>query len=537
MHENLKIQTGKSKDKINILNDVKRDVIVNKVDTGKINNIYKIKSKRKINRVKKEKLKLQKIRLVKKKYIGAKPISKYPPIIETVKVNNIDSNRIVEPGGKLRTAIKNKYNNVGIIKTKVSNDFGNRSNKAVSRISTFVGIGVKNIANDTRSQILKTKIDKSEITDTGTEAIKKCITEIGYADNVRRAIVKTARKKIKTRNTKTKIQSVKSNVETARKVAKKTSKGLKKLATLKLFLIIILIFLFILFMVLFMNSMITLICATISSMFIWMFPNGDNSRESIENNLNNYLYKIMEYEDRVQDDIDAIVNSLSAEYRHDGSQIDNLNRFRNSDLNICDYKAVIAILAVQKYEKFINRNTEEFYFKNAEIQDVMDKFYDFSYYYEYNYCPNWDCSIDEDCLLSLSAESFHIEKSTYNMLHDYFSVTLQGPTYEHALRMSTLLEIYMTNDGLISGSSNAYLDKGTWTVTFNIGRDAYNQIDWDRFYLTVTTTYCNNPNHCYLYGNVINYRLDTVLEKCNFTKEQRDLFDVYYLQIQSLLGV
>ena len=48
MHENLKIQTGKSKDKINILNDVKRDVIVNKVDTGKINNIYKIKSKRKI---------------------------------------------------------------------------------------------------------------------------------------------------------------------------------------------------------------------------------------------------------------------------------------------------------------------------------------------------------------------------------------------------------------------------------------------------------------------------------------------------------
>ena len=65
MHENLKIQTGKSKDKINILNDVKRDVIVNKVDTGKINNIYKIKSKRKINRVKKEKLKFQKIRLIK----------------------------------------------------------------------------------------------------------------------------------------------------------------------------------------------------------------------------------------------------------------------------------------------------------------------------------------------------------------------------------------------------------------------------------------------------------------------------------------
>ena len=84
--------------------------------------------------------------------------------------------------------------------------------------------------------------------------------------------------------------------------------------------------------------------------------------------------------------------------------------------------------------------------------------------------------------------------------------------------------------------TNADTANGTWSVTFSVDRESYSKIDWDNFYLTVTTIYCTNPDHCYLYGEVVSYDLDTVLGNCNFTEEQRELFEIYYLQIKSLMG-
>lgn len=43
--------------------------------------------------------------------------------------------------------------------------------------------------------------------------------------------------------------------------------------------------------------------------------------------------------------------------------------------------------------------------------------------------------------------------------------------------------------------------------TYNIGSDGYHKINWNKFYLTVDTVYCSNPNHKYLCGQVVNYKV------------------------------
>jgi hypothetical protein len=322
----------------------------------------------------------------------------------------------------------------------------------------------------------------------------------------------------------------------ARKAAQKTAEVMKKILTSKAGLIIMLALALILVLILLINGIVTVISATVSSMFAWMCPNGDSSDESIKNNISTYISQIEQIETDIQAEIDAIVNGLSPEYRYDGSQIDGLNKFENSDLSICDYEAVLAILAVQKYQKVIDGETVDFSFTDEEIRNVVDMFYDFSYRYEYDYCPDFDCSIDENCLLSLSSGSFNVTGIIYNPSGNCFDITMRGPTYEHVSSLYADLEIYLTGGGKISGGAYADTANGTWSLTLSVDRESYNEIDWDNFYLTVTTIYCNNPNHCYLYGEVINYDLDTVLENCNFTEEQRELFEIYYLQIKSLVG-
>jgi len=484
------------------------------------------------------------LRLKSMKYTIAKADSDNSSAIEMIQAVHSAESTIVQSGGMLKTAIKGTSNGVGTIHSMVHSGVKIGSARDIGNISTAIGGGIKNIAKDTGNQLLKTKIDKSKITDTGTETIKQGFTELRYADNTRKAVLNTARTTVKAgssvknmpKNTRAQIQRIKKNAEMARKAAQKTAEVMKKILTSKAGLIIMLALALILVLILLINGIVTVISATVSSMFAWMCPNGDSSDESIKNNISTYISQIEQIETDIQAEIDAIVNGLSPEYRYDGSQIDGLNKFENSDLSICDYEAVLAILAVQKYQKVIDGETVDFSFTDEEIRNVVDMFYDFSYRYEYDYCPDFDCSIDENCLLSLSAGSFNVTGIIYNPSGNCFDITLRGPTYEHVSSLYAELEIYLTGGGKISGGTYADTANGTWSVTLSIDRESYSKIDWDNFYLTVTTIYCNNPNHCYLYGEVINYDLDTVLENCNFTEEQRELFEIYYLQIKSLMG-
>lgn len=477
------------------------------------------------------------------KYTFAKVDSEGSEAIEMVQTVQSAGGTVAQTGGMLRTTIKNTSNGIGNIKTMVKNGVKLGSRKDISRIATSVRGSIANIAEDTGHQLLKTKIDKSKITDTGTEAIKQGLTDLRYADNARKAVLNTARTTVKAgyavknmpKNTKAQVQRIKKNAQRAKKAAQKTAVVIKKILTSKVGLIIILAVILLMLIIMLLNGLITVICATVSGLFSWMFPDGDTSDTAVQNNISTYISQIQQCETDVQAEIDAIVNGLAPEYRYDGTQIDGLNKFGNSDLQLVDYNAVLAVLATQKFQKVLDNGTADFTFTEEEIRNAVEMFYSFSYYYEYDYCPAWDCSIYENCLLSLSDGSFYVTSNVYNAEYGVYEITFEGSTYEHA-SMTNDLEIYMIDGGTITGSWICSVYSGTWSTTYNFTPELYSQIDWNNVYLTVTTIYCNNPNHCYLYGQVVNYGLETVMRKANFNDEQREIYEIYLTQIETVTG-
>lgn len=478
------------------------------------------------------------------KYTFAKVDSEGSEAIEMVQTVQSAGGTVAQTGGMLRASIKNTSNGIGNIKTMVKNGgmkLGSR--KDISRIATSVRGNIANIAEDTGQQLLKTKIDKSKITDTGTEAIKQGLADLRYADNARKAVLNTARTTVKAgyavknmpKNTKAQVQRIKKNAQRAKKAAQKTAVVIKKILTSKVGLIIILAVILLMLIIMLLNGLITVICATVSGLFSWMFPDGDTSDTAVQNNISTYISQIQQCETDVQAEIDAIVNGLAPEYRYDGTQIDGLNKFGNSDLQLVDYNAVLAVLATQKFQKVLDNGTADFTFTEEEIRNAVEMFYSFSYYYEYDYCPAWDCSIYENCLLSLSDGSFYVTSNVYNAEYGVYEITFEGSTYEHA-SMTNDLEIYMIDGGTITGSWICSVYSGTWSTTYNFTPELYSQIDWNNVYLTVTTIYCNNPNHCYLYGQVVNYGLETVMRKANFNDEQREIYEIYLTQIETVTG-
>ncbi len=478
------------------------------------------------------------------KYTFAKVDSEGSEAIEMVQTVQGAGSAVLQTGGILRTAVKSTSNGIGSIKTMVRNGVKLGSRKDISRIATSVRGSVANIAKDTGQQLLKTKIDKSKITDTGTEAIKQGLTDLRYVDNARKAVLNTARTTVKAgyavknlpKNARAKVQEAKKNIKRAKEAAKKTAIVVKKAMTSKVFWIIMLIAAIILILVLFINGIVAMICSVVSSLFAWTCPDGDTSDEAISNNICTYISKIQQCETDIQAEIDAIINSLDPEYRYDGSQITGLNRYSNSNLELCDYNAVLAYMATKKYQKVLEKETEDFHFTDEEIREAVEMFYEFYYEYDYDYCPDSDCCIDEDCLLSYSDYSFDIVDTYYDSYYDCYEISLEGPTYTESSSMYTILEVYMLDGSLISGSGYADLYNGTWSITYNIGAEAYDNIDWDCFYLTVTTIYCNNENHCYLYGNVANYGVPMVLSLAGFDEEEREIFEIYLAQIETIIG-
>lgn len=479
-----------------------------------------------------------------RKYTFAKVDSEGSEAIEMVQTVQSAGGTVAQTGGMLRTSIKNTSNGIGNIKTMVKNGVKLGSRKDISRIATSVRGNIANMAKDTGQQLLKTKIDKSKITDTGTEAIKQGLTDWRYADNARKVVLNTARTTVKAgyavknmpKDTKAQVQRIKKNAQRAKKAAQKTAVVIKKILTSKVGLIIILAVILLLLIIMLLNGLIAVICTTVSSLFSWMFPDGDTSDTAVQNNISTYISQIQQCETDVQAEIDAIVNGLAPEYRYDGTQIDGLNKFGNSDLQLVDYNAVLAVLATQKFQKILDNGTADFTFTEEEIRNAVEMFYSFSYYYEYDYCPAWDCSIDENCLLSLSDGSFYVTSNVYNAEYGVYEITFEGPTYEHASSMTNDLEIYMIDGGTITGSWICSVYSGTWSTTYNFTPELYSQIDWNNVYLTVTTIYCNNPNHCYLYGQVVNYGLETVMRKANFNDEQREIYEIYLTQIETVTG-
>ena len=550
MQENIEIRTGQEVKAPSVQHGVSHDAITTKTETGKLRNIHGIKSKRKYStKTVFRAIGIKELRLKNKKYTIAKSGGDNLAT-QSVQTVEVAVSTALQAGGMLRTAVKNTSGAAGHIATAVKTRriFTRKSSiKDLGSIAKGVGGGIKNVVKDTGAQLLKTKIDKSTVTDTGTETLKQGATELRYLDNARKAVLNTARTTTKAgyaiknmpRNTRIQAKKIKRTAKKTVESTKKAAAIIKKILTSKTGLIVLLVIIGLLLLVVLLTGIISAICGMVGGLFGWLCPDGgDTSTDTLKSNVSTYISKIQDCETDIQGEIDAIVNGLSCEYRYDGSQIDGLNKFGNSDLRITDYNAVLAVLATQKYKTIRDNGTEDFHFTEEEIRNAVKMFYSFDYHYDYDYCPDWDCSIDENCLLSLSAGSFQISSIvySYNSNGGYYAITLQGPTYEHASSLFTQIVIYMLDGGTISGSGYADVSNGTWSITYNIGADAYNNIDWENFYITATTVYCNNPNHCYLYGEVVNNSIETVMHKCGFTDEECSIYKAYYEQISLLTG-
>ncbi|MBP3856207.1 MAG: hypothetical protein IK990_11430, partial [Ruminiclostridium sp.] len=91
----------------------------------------------------------------------------------------------------------------------------------------------------------------------------------------------------------------------------------------------------------------------------------------------------------IKADIHHIVDEFVCDRRQfpPYEEITELNQFGNKVLNDIDSNEVIAILATLRYRD-VNADVgiSEMMFTDAEIAEVIERYYDFNYYYTYGHC-------------------------------------------------------------------------------------------------------------------------------------------------------
>ena len=406
------------------------------------------------------------------KYNSAKLDSDGSAAIEMVQTVQAAGGVAVQAGGILRTVVKGGANGLGGIKTFVQRGVNVGSIKDVGRIATAVNTTVSGAVKNAGNSLLRTKIDKSTITDTGTETIKQGLTELRYAENVRKAAVNTAHciLKLKLKPRKSKFVNQRLIRKNSKKAAKKAAANMRKMIFSKAGLIVLGVAAAILVIILLVNAVITIICSAISSLFSWLFPppsSSGNPKTETEM-LYDYRTAVVEYIGDKQRNINSIVDGFVCDHRGYSpySEITSLNQFGNKKIATEDYNEILAILAVKKYREMEgdsdNMDAMELNFTDAEISETVERFYTFEYSYSYGHCSGNDC-----------------KKKTRKVVH---------------------------NRGT----------KNEWTET-------------------ITTYYCDK-NHKWLHGKVTNKTLDEVLESYNFTDKEKDLYAMYLGQINVMTG-
>lgn len=334
------------------------------------------------------------------KYTSAKMDSDGSAAIEMVQAVQAAGNVAVQAGGILRTAVKGGANGLGGIKTFVRRGVNVGSIKDVGRIATAVNTTVSGAVKSAGDSLLRTKIDKSTITDTGTETIKQGLTELRYADNVRKAVVNTAHGISKLKYTPKKKRVNKRQIrKNSKKAARKAAANMRKMIFSKAGLIVLGVAAALLVLILLVNAVITIICSAISSLFSWLFPppnNSGNSKTETEM-LYDYRTAVVEYIDDKQQEINDIVDGFVCDKRSYSpySEITSLNQFGNKKITTEDYNEILAILAVKKYRQMDgdsdNMDAMELNFTDAEIAEMVERFYTFEYSYSYGHCAGNDC--------------------------------------------------------------------------------------------------------------------------------------------------
>ncbi len=395
----------------------------------------------------------------------------------SVDVIRSSSDAVIQARETFKNTVAVTANGINSVRSMVKNGVKVGTKKDVGKIFTAVGRGVRNVASDAGNQLLKTKIDKSKITDTGTETVKQGITEIRYIDNARKAVLNTTRTTAKAavavknmpRDTRVQVKKIKKNAKRTKDVAVKVFTVVCKALTSKVGIIILLALAIILMLVLLINGLVTLVSAAITSLFSWLISE-DESKDT-DKILDDYSTSIVEYVEEKQSEIDEIVEGFVCDKRQypPYDEITELNQYGNKDIADIDENSVLTILAVIRYRNLQEDNGggEEqeikFEFTDDEIAEVIEKFYDFEYHYEYKNCNYPYCKCKTEVIV-------------YN----------EGTPYEYTVE---------------------------------------------------STEYYCDVQHQWLYGEVKNYTVQNVMDGYDFTNEEKDLYEMYLAQIKSMTGV
>lgn len=368
----------------------------------------------------------RKLKLSRKKYTFAKRNDENPNNLVSVENTVSAVGSFVHTGGVIRTAVGGTRNTADRIRTAVNNgvkvgsakDVGN----SINTVFNSMGNVTSNAVKESGRSLLRTRVDKTNTTDTGTEAVKQGLTELRYADNARKAVYNTAVGGVKTaRSIKETPKAVKEDVKKARekilrknrakqvKSAKKTGTAAKKTAgaaakavTSKSFILIALGCCLILLVTTLLSGFISVIVSSISSMLSWSEPKDDTTQSD---HLQAYHTQVQNIQSGIQSEIDSNYE-YTAEYRYDGTEITSLDQYGNLTLAV-DENAVIAA-AVREYAAGNDSISDE------TISEVIEYFYKYSHYTETGNCPDFDCMKDENIEHKISDGDFSVvKKSTF----------------------------------------------------------------------------------------------------------------------------
>ncbi len=421
-------------------------------------------------------MRIKQMRLKNKRYTVAKS-DEDNLLSESAELVRSSADTVIRAGETFKNTVSSAANGINSVRSMVKNGVKVGTKKDALKIFTAAGRGVRNVASDAGNQLLKTKIDKSKITDTGTETVKQGITEIRHIDNARKAVLNTARTTAKAavavknmpRDTRVQVKKINKNAKRTKDVAVKVFTVVRKALTSKVGIIILLALAVILMLVLLINGLVTLVSAAITSLFSWLISE-DESKDT-DKILDDYSASIVEYIEEKQSEIDDIVDGFICDKRQypPYDEITELNQYGNKDIADIDENSVLAILAVIRYRDLQEDNGDDeeqeikFEFTDDEIAEVIEKFYDFEYRYEYGNCHYPYCKCRTETVI-------------YN----------EGTPYEYTVE---------------------------------------------------STEYYCDVQHQWLYGEVKNYTVQNVMDGYDFTDEEKDLYEMYLAQIKSMNGV
>lgn len=365
-------------------------------------------------------------------------------------------------------------------KTAVKTGMGLAKNVAKGT-ATGIKTAVKSGVTAGVERVESASINKQMVYDTGVESTKYAITQVRRTKNVVKAI----------KNTKKAAQNSVTAIKTVIKIA--SSK-----ATWILLAIVAVVMIYYNTMSMMTNTL----SAVVTSTFGWAVDDTEAKQKKVMQKYIKYIDEVVEDKQKEVDNVYYKFNCDRIEYgdHHEITEFrDSRFTYQHFDFTDQEKADIISMAATKWYSDYIeNHNTlpADLKLSKNQIKEITEKYFNFEYHYEYDYCPHYSCC--------------H---------HDHIMTdgVVTGPMI---LRHINSCDAY-------------YCDiwyHGCKEITQWINKDSSGNWDWNNV-ITGQRTFCDNPNHRYLCGKAEKYDSTHVMIRMGFTPEQKDMYNLYAEQI------